>query len=192
MLPSSTTTPKPLEINGLGQKSNKNSNKKSRVKAFDTMDKKNLRLFTSHDNIDKDWFIEYYEYKGSVKIRKQFKGGINRGKTVNVLCAQIEHLKDYPLSHFIFGKNGEPGAKALGYNAFYNRHKAILDKLGMYTKGKNQYSYKHYGAVSMARNKVPLMELKKQGRWHSLDQMLDYLEDFGVNDLNTIESIELM
>ena len=399
MLPSSTQNPNALEIKALGKKGNKNSNeKKSGGNKIATMDKKNLRLFTANDDLKRNWFIEYYEFKGPVKIRKQVKGGINRGKTIeerkriaaeiiadllnntglsvllpvgqntlkvdldNIMVAhcadlrkktrqayqskvkiflqwchlsgvfylhqlslqkaqdffthlkqdkklhnstienyreklktlffelvgddnpfkkikhfasvptparpyqkheieilknyisvqdpqlwlfiqfiiyclirpnselrllkihhidfensiilipadiaknkksqwvtipktlmnQLDFLKEYSPNCFIFSKKGLPGPTPLGYNAFYLRHKKVLIELNMNIKGYNLYSYKHFGAVSMARQNVPLLEIKEQGRWHSLDQMTDYLKAFGVKDCKTIQNIELL
>ena len=109
-----------------------------------------------------------------------------------ILMQQLDFLKEYSPNCFIFSKKGLPGPTPLGYNAFYLRHKKVLIELNMNIKGYNLYSYKHFGAVSMARQNVPLLEIKEQGRWHSLDQMTDYLKAFGVKDCKTIQNIELL
>lgn len=73
-----------LKINKLQKQTKKNSNKKPSVsEKLTDMDKKNLRLFDAKGDINKDWFIEYYEIKGVTRIRKQIKGGLNRLKTAD-------------------------------------------------------------------------------------------------------------
>lgn len=107
----------------------------------------------------------------------------------NFFCA-VEKLKEYPQDYFIFSKIGVPHTEGVGYNYFYNQHRKILIELGFFRKGYNLYSYKHYGALTMVREGVPLMEIKEQGRWFSLDQMLDYLKGFGVKDMGNVRKFK--
>jgi integrase len=100
------------------------------------------------------------------------------------------NIKDYPPNYFLFSKLDTPGPSCVGYNYFYKRHRKVLEDLGFFRTGYNLYSYKHYGALTMVRNDVPLMEIKEQGRWSSLDQMTDYLKAFGVKDMKNIKKFK--
>lgn len=110
----------------------------------------------------------------------------------DILMSELEKLdiKSYPPNYFIFSKLGTPALESVGYNYFYNQHRAILRKLNFIDKGYHLYSYKHYGAVTMARNDIPLLQIKEQGRWHSLDQMLDYLRAYGVKDMKEMKKFK--
>jgi len=56
------------------------------------MDKKNYAVITHNGNLQKRWYIEYYEIERGIKIRRRLYGNINRLKTVEARNAHIELL----------------------------------------------------------------------------------------------------
>lgn len=93
-------------------------------------------------------------------------------------------LMDYPLNDYIFsGRNGGP----IGKNTLGERHRKVLKKLNFpVNQGYSLYSWKHTGAVNVARAGISLKELQLQMRHHSLDQVDAYLRQMGVLDMPTL------
>lgn len=79
---------------------------------------------------------------------------------------------------FVNEKTGEPYSK----NVMYSRHKKYLDALG-FGAGYELYSWKHTGAVALAKAGVSIKEIQLQMRHHSLDQTDEYLRQMGIRDV---------
>jgi integrase len=75
----------------------------------------------------------------------------------------------------------------IGENTFYNRHKAILEDMN-FGPGYSLYSWKHTGAVTLAKAGASLKEIQLQMRHHSVEQTDDYLRQMGVKDLGRLRS----
>lgn len=105
----------------------------------------------------------------------------------SAFLAQIQHLKAYPKDFYIFSKSGEPGIKPTSYNYFYNRHCKVLEANALRFGKYQLYGWKHTGALAMIRAGIPMKQVQMQGRWHSLDQMDEYLRGFGLNDMPDVE-----
>ncbi|MEN9612330.1 MAG: hypothetical protein RLZZ628_3144 [Bacteroidota bacterium] len=91
-------------------------------------------------------------------------------------------LKQYSPDFYLFSKEGTPGLKPVGYNYFYNHHVKFLKELG-FGERYELYSWKHTGAVNMVKKGVPMKQIQLQGRWHSLDQLDEYLRSMGIQDM---------
>ena len=66
-----------------------------------------------------------------------------------------------------------------------NRHRKILRALG-YSSEYKLYSWKHTGAVALAKAGVGLKAIQLQLRHHSLDQTDEYLRQLGVEDFEEL------
>lgn len=102
-------------------------------------------------------------------------------KTQTVLIPDgfINELRSYligkdPKAYFL-----TMGDKQLTINYLNTEHRKIMDNLGF---GKRYvfYSWKHTGAVKVAKSGVPLKQLQMQLRHHSLDQVNEYLREMGL------------
>ncbi len=78
---------------------------------------------------------------------------------------------------------GKPWSK----NAMYERHKRFLEELG-YGEGYTLYSWKHTGAVMLAKAGVSIKEIQLQMRHHSIDQTDQYLRQMGIRDVQLLRS----
>jgi len=78
-------------------------------------------------------------------------------------------------------KHGRP----VGINNMPNRHHKVLQALGFSLKEYKLYSWKHTGAISAIRNKVPHKELQVCLGHASLDMTDRYLRQIGWRDTDT-------
>jgi integrase len=70
----------------------------------------------------------------------------------------------------------------------YRAHARILKDL-RFGKGYTLYSWKHTGAIAVAKSgRVGVKELQIQLRHHSLDQTDQYLRQMGVQDLGRLQA----
>lgn len=70
-------------------------------------------------------------------------------------------VKNFPVSWYIFGCDGEPGPKACGRNMYYDRHKVILKRLGI-VGNYTLYGWKHTGNIRAIQLGVNERELQLQ------------------------------
>jgi len=105
----------------------------------------------------------------------------------NVFLARLKALKMDELkpNDYIFIKEGTAN-KPTGRDFFSKAHQKILKHLGFDTTKNKLYSWKHQGAKDFIKAGGHIKQLQLQGRWHSLDQMNEYLRSLGVDDLNEI------
>ncbi|MEM6396979.1 MAG: site-specific integrase [Bacteroidota bacterium] len=102
----------------------------------------------------------------------------------NVFLDQLSYIKHRKPGSLIFpGKTGKP----LGKHTMYRRHMKILEELG-YGKGYTLYSWKHTGAVALAKAGISIKQIQIQMRHHSLDQTDSYLRQMGIRDVDDLRS----
>jgi len=106
-------------------------------------------------------------------------------KTTNIvipdqLLPSMEFVYDRSPGDWVFP--GRYGDNPVGENTFYNLHKRILDDMN-FGKGYTLYSWKHTGAVTLAKSGAALKEIQLQMRHHSVAQTDEYLRQMGVKDL---------
>lgn len=108
----------------------------------------------------------------------------------NVFLERLKVLKMDELkpNDYIFIKEGTANTPT-GRDFFSKSHQRILKVLGFDTAKHKLYSWKHTGAVNFIKAGGHIKQLQLQGRWHSLDQLNDYLRGLGVDDLNEIRSL---
>lgn len=99
----------------------------------------------------------------------------------------VKVLENYPLDYYVFGKDGEPGLRQLSENNLYNRHEKIMQLAGIRGKRNSLYSWKNTGIYFYLKNNGNIKQLQLQLRHHSLDQVNQYAQDFGLLDCDDIE-----
>jgi integrase len=105
----------------------------------------------------------------------------------------LEHeLYMQPPDYYLFGANGMPGDTRKRKDHFSKRHHQLLKDLKFDVNKYKLYSWKHTGAVGMVKNGINIKDIQMQGRWHSLDQVNEYLRSLGVNDLGDLKSKHVM
>jgi integrase len=92
----------------------------------------------------------------------------------------VQFLKDKGSGEYIFPSLHNPD-KPIGVNTMYDRHRRILDKLNFGTD-YTLYSWKHTGAVAVAKAGVHITQIQKQMRHHSLEETDKYLRQMGIQD----------
>lgn len=95
--------------------------------------------------------------------------------------------KSYPLDFYLFGKNGEPGLTMVSENSFYNRFSLLMKKSRVVGDRYSFYSWKNTGIYFFLKSKGNIKQLQMQLRHHSLDQVNQYAQDFGLLDCDDIE-----
>lgn len=87
---------------------------------------------------------------------------------------------EYPDDYFIFGRNQQPGKQSPYGNAFWERNKNILQKLGFTDREYSLYSFKHSGAISLYLATKDIKMVQRQCRHTSVSQTDAYLRDLGL------------
>lgn len=103
---------------------------------------------------------------------------------VSIPDSFIEELKcwgldKYPESYYVFGKGLKPGPESYSRNSVSERHKLVRRALG-YGPEYNLYSWKSSGNVDAYNAGVPVYDIMRQNRHHSLEQTMKYLRGLGV------------
>jgi len=77
--------------------------------------------------------------------------------------------------------------KQININYLNTEHRKIMNTLGF---GKRYvfYSWKHTGAVQVAKSNIPLKQLQMQLRHHSLDQVNEYLREMGIFEAKELKA----
>jgi integrase len=101
-------------------------------------------------------------------------------------------LYKYAPDYYLFGHDGEPGPDRNRKDHFNKKHRQILTTLKFDCNKYKLYSWKHTGAVGMVKNGIHIKQIQQQGRWHSLDQVNEYLRSLGVNELGDLKSKHVM
>lgn len=84
---------------------------------------------------------------------------------------------------WLFEHAGKPYC---GHDSFRIHHQQVVAGMSSLPAGVKLYSWKHCGAVAACRAGVPLRQLQMQLRHKSLDQMLAYLRQQGVEDMGAV------
>jgi len=123
------------------------------------------------------------------EIRVRGEAAKNRRTTNIVIPDQflpdLKFIFEHSPDDWIFP--GRDRRQPLGENTFYNRHKRILEDMN-FGKGYTLYSWKHTGAVTLAKAGASLKEIQLQMRHHSVAQTDEYLRQMGVKDLGRLKS----
>jgi integrase len=102
---------------------------------------------------------------------------------------EIETFKTFPSHYYIFSAKQKPSEKKTGYN-FYNRHRNCLEALGLFGDGLTLYSWKPQGAIAMAEQNIPRIEIQRQGRWKDGNQLDTYLATYGVDNMTQMQGFQ--
>jgi integrase len=89
-------------------------------------------------------------------------------------------IRDYPANYYVFGSDREPGIKPTHKNQLYRRHRAILEKIGLWGKNIDMYSWKHTGVIALWNATQNMQLLKQQCRHKDLTSTIKYLRDLGL------------
>jgi integrase len=86
-----------------------------------------------------------------------------------------------PKSFYVFSASQEPGPEPVGKNYFYKRHLKLLEAVGLDSSDMDYtlYSYKHSGCCHLYNRKVDLLNIQRQCRHKSPEQIMKYLRDLG-------------
>ncbi|MEO0684800.1 MAG: site-specific integrase [Cyanobacteria bacterium J06649_11] len=101
------------------------------------------------------------------------------------LLPKLDFIKEMSPNDLLF-PNYRDASKPLGKGYMYRFHKKFLERL-CFGKGYTLYSWKHTGAVAVAKKGVSLKQLQIQLRHYSLDQTDQYLRQMGVQDLGELQ-----
>ena len=86
--------------------------------------------------------------------------------------------------HFLFEKTD--GSHYKSHGIFRKHHQEIVAEMDTLPAGVELYSWKHCGVVAAVKAGIPLRELQMQLRHKSLDQMLAYLRQMGLQDMTSV------
>ncbi len=98
------------------------------------------------------------------------------------LVPVLEKRINNPSNWFLFGKDGEPSPKKIGYNWMGRKHSELLKRIGIYDPNKTLYSWKHTGVVAAYKNGVDIKAIQLQCRHYSIEQTDTYLKSLGFVD----------
>lgn len=131
-----------------------------------------LRLLKVSDILEKTILIRSENAKNSTSqhiiIPDQFKKIINEQK-----------IRSYNPDYYVFGYQDQPGPEPLGRNNLYNRHRAILDTLGLHNKYLDTYSWKHTGVIALFQATQNIELVRQHCRHADIATTQKYLRDLG-------------
>ncbi|MFD3001418.1 tyrosine-type recombinase/integrase [Pontibacter toksunensis] len=91
-----------------------------------------------------------------------------------------EHgLRSYPPDYYVFTRYQEPGLKPVGKEYFWERHRKVLEELGLTDQEYSMYGYKHTGNIQLYQATKDLIAIKEQNGHTSLDQTYNYMVRLG-------------
>ncbi len=123
------------------------------------------------------------------------RGEISKNKKqqfVNIPTAFLPEIQEYldgqacKETDFLFGREGRPGAVPYGTRRMASRHQEILKSLSIDTERHKLYSWKHTGAIALARSNVPIKQIQLHLRHHSLEETDRYLRDMAINTTDAV------
>lgn len=83
---------------------------------------------------------------------------------------------------YLFQSKAKPG-RPVGKNHFARHIRAIMNELGFDDAYKPCYSFRHTAAMKGISDGVPVDQMRRQFGHHSLDQFIQYIRQFGFEDL---------
>lgn len=93
----------------------------------------------------------------------------------------IVYVRSMPPSGYLFTSPRYPD-KPTGVNYFSRKIRRFMDELGFDTSFKPCYSWRHTAAMNGVKDKIPYHQMKDQWGHASLDQFIQYIRQFGVDD----------
>lgn len=90
------------------------------------------------------------------------------------------NLRSFPPHFYIFSISGGPGEKPVGKEYFYERHRKILEKLGLQGLKLTTYSYKHTGNINLLESGADIKFIQQHNRHSSVQVTDNYLQNIGM------------
>lgn len=126
-----------------------------------------------------------------IVVRKEVsKNG--KEQYVNIPAAFLPDVEEYlelhdaPGAFYLFGNEGKPSPKPYGARRMSSNHQRLLEKIGLDITRHKLYSWKHTGAIALARASVPMKQIQIHLRHHSLEITDRYLRDMAINETDEI------
>lgn len=95
----------------------------------------------------------------------------------------LEFIRKMKPDDYIFQSKLRPGMP-VGKNHFARKIRAIMNDLGFDESYKPCYSFRHTAAMKGVKDGVPIEQMRRQYGHHSLDQFIEYIRQFNVNDMD--------
>lgn len=110
------------------------------------------------------------------------KTGIERyARIPKKFLPELQYIKTVPPSNYLFTSPRNDAAPT-GVNYFSRKIRAFMDDLGFDSSFKPCYSWRHTAAMNGVKDKIPYHQMKDQWGHASLDQFIQYIRQFGVDD----------
>lgn len=92
-----------------------------------------------------------------------------------------------PPQYFAFGLKGKPSEKPVSVNYYQVNFREILEKVGVYKKGKGIYRMKNTGNVNLVKANFNRTAIQKQNRHSSFATTEAYISSLQVDDFNELK-----
>lgn len=89
-------------------------------------------------------------------------------------------LEDYPGEYYLFGKNLVPSEKPFSRNTVSKYFKVQVKDEFKLSKEKTLYSFKHTGCCAAYNEGIPMLNIMRQCRHHSISETENYLRSLGL------------
>ncbi len=110
------------------------------------------------------------------------KTGLERyARIPKKFMTEIDFVRTMPPSGYLFPSPVNV-SKPTGVNYFARKIRIIMDQLGFNGSFKPCYSWRHTAAMNGVKDKIPYHQMKDQWGHASLDQFIQYIRQFGVDD----------
>jgi integrase len=96
-------------------------------------------------------------------------------------------LHKAPPQYFAFGLQGKPNVKPVSQNYYQMHFRKILEKVGIYKKGKGIYRIKNTGNVALVKANFNRTAIQKQNRHSSFATTEAYISSLQVDDFNELK-----
>lgn len=112
------------------------------------------------------------------------KVGIERFPRIpRAFLPDLNFIRALKPDDYIFQSKQHPG-KPVGKNHFARNIRAIMNDLGFDSTYKPCYSFRHTAAMKGIKDGVPVDQMRRQYGHHSLDQFVEYIRQFNVEDMD--------
>jgi integrase len=130
-----------------------------------------VRLLRVGDVLEKTIFIPSKRSKNNQGEHIAIPPGLER-------MIKEHRIREYPKEYFVFSHLGTPGPEQVSKDFFYQRHRKILQGLGL--TGYTLYGYKHTGAINLYESTKDILTVQRHCRHYSSSQTDAYLRKYGV------------
>jgi integrase len=89
-------------------------------------------------------------------------------------------IQSYSPHDYVFGAEGMPGPTHWGEKHFYNKMRAVLDKIGLANQGYDLYGMKHSGNIQLWLATKDLKAIQKQNGHSTMAMSETYLRGLGL------------